>query len=196
MKKDQSSRGLCGQDDRISAVRTPVCPFTSKMELTMMNKPTRAAVLVLTLWLGFLLPVSGLALEPLQPESKDRCAVCGMMVSPFPNWIAAVAFKDGSHYFFDGPKDMFNFILDLQQYRPGATAADIAEVQVTEYYTVQRYDAREVFFVTGSDVMGPMGKELVPVAGDQALKTFMLDHGYDKVMRFDGEELAPVAALP
>jgi len=150
-----------------------------------------AAIILCVLFSG-LLPTTTLALEPLQPADADRCAVCGMKVTPFPNWVAAVAFKDGSQYFFDGPKDMFNFLFDLQQYRPNATQADIAEVQVTEYYTVQRRDAREVFFVTGSDVMGPMGNELVPVAGEEALKTFIQDHGQTEVMRYDGEKLTAV----
>ena len=156
------------------------------------KKAIYCAAIVLSLLFCTQLPTAGLALEPLEPGDGDRCAVCGMKVTPFPNWVAAVAFKDGSHYFFDGPKDMFNFIFDLQQYRPNATQADIAEVQVTEYYTVQRRDAREVFFVTGSDVMGPMGNELVPVAGEEALKTFIQDHGQTEVMRYDGEKLTAV----
>jgi nitrous oxide reductase accessory protein NosL len=119
-----------------------------------------------------------------------------MMVSPYPNWIAVVTFTDGTHNFFDGPKDMFNFFFDLSKYRPGTTSADVKEVQVTDYYTVQRIDAREVFFVSGSDVIGPMGPEFVPVVGTAALKTFIRDHGHKKVMRFDGEDLSPVDPLP
>jgi len=160
-----------------------------------MKKTFLLAALVLLFQLC-LSPTAGLALEPLQPGDKDRCIVCGMLVAPYPDWIAVVAFNDGSVYFFDGPKDMFNFLFDLKQYRPDATTADIREVQVTEYYPLQRHNAREVYFVTGSDVLGPMGKELVPVAGEDALKTFLLDHGHDKVMRFDGERLAPVDPLP
>jgi nitrous oxide reductase accessory protein NosL len=153
-------------------------------------------IIVLLLCFCCISPATALAVEPIQPEAKDRCAVCGMMVTPYPNWIAAVIFKDGTHNFFDGPKDTFNFFFDLQKYRPGATSADIKEIQVTEYYTVQRYDAREVFFVSGSDVFGPMGEEFVPVAGTEALKTFIRDHGHKKVMRFDGNDLTPVDPLP
>lgn len=160
-----------------------------------MKKTVLSAALAL-LFGTVLSPTASLALEPLQPGNSDRCIVCGMLVDPYPDWIAAVAFTDGSVNFFDGPKDMFNFLFDLEQYRPDTTSADIREVQVTEYYTLQRQDAREVYFVTGSDVLGPMGKELVPVAGEDALKTFLIDHGHDKVMRFDGEGLSPVDPLP
>ena len=152
--------------------------------------------LCLTLMLSFCLtalaPAAALALEALQPDADDRCVVCGMLVAPYPNWVAVVSFPDGTDYFFDGPKDMFNFLFDLQQYRPDATLHEVAQVRVTEYYTLQQKDAREVFFVTGSDVLGPMGKELVPVAGEEAVKTFARDHGHSKVMRFDGTGLVPV----
>jgi copper chaperone NosL len=152
--------------------------------------------ILIVLWFYCLSPDTVLAGQSVQPETKDRCAVCGMMVSPYPNWIAVVTFTDGTHNFFDGPKDMFNFFFDLSKYRPGTTSADVKEVQVTDYYTVQRIDAREVFFVSGSDVIGPMGPEFVPVAGTAALKTFIRDHGHKKVMRFDGEDLSPVDPLP
>lgn len=53
-----------------------------------------------------------------------------------------------------------------------------------------------MFFVSGSDILGPMGPELVPVAGSQSLESFIRDHGQEKVMRFDGEKLYPVTDLP
>jgi len=174
----------------------PCLSLNEKVSIVLMKKSVYSIAIALLFSCICVFPASVQALEPLQPDGKDRCAVCGMMVEPYPNWIAAVIFKDGSHNFFDGPKDLFNFVLNIQQYRPGATLADIKEVQVTEYYTVQRHDAREVFFVAGSDVLGPMGQELVPIAGAVALKTFMLDHGFEKIMRFDGEDLSTVDPLP
>ena len=46
---------------------------------------------------------------------------------------------------------------------------DVTAVYVTDY-TARLVDAREVPFVTGSRVPGPMGRELVPVSGDIELK--------------------------
>jgi nitrous oxide reductase accessory protein NosL len=112
-----------------------------------------------------------------------------MFVAPYPNWVALVEFKDGSRDFFDGPKDMFVYFFDLAKYRPQARPEDIAGIYVTEYYTTRLVGARDVYFVTGSDVMGPMGKELVPVAGRENAETFRRDHGGTKIMQFDGENL-------
>lgn len=155
-------------------------------------KKTVSSLLALLLWVVVLTPVDSRALDAVEPGPDDRCMACGMMVSPYPNWVSVVLFKDGSHYFFDGPKDMFVFFSNLNDYLPKASLEDIKELQVTEYYTLQRLDAREVFLVSGSDVLGPMGKELVPVAGEKNLKEFIRDHGHGKIMQFDGKSLSEV----
>ena len=46
-------------------------------------------------------------------------------------------------------------------------------------------DARKVFFVLGSDVYGPMGVELVPLASEKAAKEFMKDHKGKRVLKFN-----------
>lgn len=129
-----------------------------------------------------------------QPGANERCPVCGMFVAPYPSWLSSVTMNDGRRFFFDGPKDLFQFVLELPSYLPGQTTDDIRQVQVTEYYSTRLMDAREVFFVTGSDVLGPMGMELVPVAGKANTETFLKDHGGKAVLRFDGRELHKVAA--
>lgn len=136
------------------------------------------------------------AAGPLPPGPQDRCVVCGMFVAPYRDWVAVMEFRDGSRFYFDGPKDLFVCFFDLPTYRKGATTADIAAVYVTEYYGTELVDAREVFFVTGSDVLGPMGKELVPVRGREAAETFRRDHQGEKLMVFTGSNLVEAPAVP
>ncbi len=155
-------------------------------------KKAVCSMLALLLWAVVLTPVDSRALDAVKPGPDARCMACGMLVAPYPNWVSVASFKDGSHYFFDGPKDMFVFFANLTDYLPEASLQDIKELQVTEYYTLQRLDAREVFFVSGSDVLGPMGKELVPVAGEKNLKVFIRDHGQAKILKFDGEAISEV----
>jgi len=80
-----------------------------------------------------------------------------MFVAPYHDWVAAIEFRDGPRFYFDGPKDLFVCFFDLPTYRKGASLTDIADIYVTEYYSTELVDAREVFFVTDSDVLGPMG---------------------------------------
>lgn len=140
--------------------------------------------------------VAALAATPPQPGAKDRCAVCGMFVAPFPQWTAVLALKDGRLFYFDGPKDLFIGVLDTANQLPGVSPEQIAGVYVTEYYGTRLLPATEVIFVTGSDVLGPMGQELVPVLGREAAETFRRDHAGKKLMRFDGRQLVEITGQP
>lgn len=153
----------------------------------------RLLILLLTLGL-FCSPV--FAEGPPPPGPKDRCEVCGMFVAPYRDWVAVLQMIDGSNHYFDGPKDLFIYYMGLAKYQPGASYDQVAGLYVTEYYTAKLMPASEVLFVTGSDVLGPMGKELVPVAGREAAETFLRDHAGQKLMRFDGRELQDVTDQP
>ncbi len=98
------------------------------------------------------------------PAAKDKCPVCGMFVSKYPDWVATVTFKDSTSLYFDGAKDLFTWYNNMQKYTPARKQADITAITVNDYYTLKQIDARQAFFVIGSDVYGPMGKELVPFA--------------------------------
>ena len=141
----------------------------------------------------FLLAGSVSAGEPKLPGKKDRCPVCGMFVAPYPDWIATIVLGDGQQIYFDGCKDLFRYYFALPKGEGQGTQGEIAEIYVTEYYTTQRVPAKGVFFVLGSDVYGPMGKELIPVAGKDLAETFMRDHSGTQVLPF--EKVTP-AFLP
>jgi len=126
-----------------------------------------------------------LAQSAPKPGPKDLCPVCGMLVSKYPNWIAVVTWKDGHNHFFDGAKDMFKFLQNLNKYAPGHRTADITGIYVTDFYNLERIDARKAYFVTGSDVLGPMGHELVPLANRADAKDFLKDHKGKKMLAYD-----------
>lgn len=126
---------------------------------------------------------------PVTPSREDKCPVCGMFVYKYPDWVTQIIFKDGSVDFFDGAKDMFKYYFDLKKYNPRKGRADIAVIYVREYYDMKEIDAREAFFVIGSDVYGPMGHELIPMATEEDARTFMKDHHGKRVLRF--EEITP-----
>jgi nitrous oxide reductase accessory protein NosL len=108
-----------------------------------------------------------------------------MFVYKYPNWVAEIVFKDGTYAVFDGPKDMFRYYFDIDKYSKNKTREDIAEIHVTDYYTTEHVKVEDVFFVTGSDVYGPMGEELVPVKGRKAAENFAADHNGKKIRAFD-----------
>lgn len=141
----------------------------------------------LAAWLSILILASAWA-EPLQlptPGPRDTCPVCGMFVAKYPDWIATVLFADGKADHFDGAKDFFKYLAEIGKYAPGRTIADIAGMGVTDYYSVARIDARTALYAIGSDVLGPMGHELVPLMTEADATEFMTDHVGKRLLRFD-----------
>jgi copper chaperone NosL len=129
------------------------------------------------------------------PKPRDLCPVCGMVVSKYPAWIGSVVYQDGHAHHFDGAKDMFKYLFDLKRYAPRHRAENIARIGVTEYYEVKRIDARKAWFVIGSDVLGPMGHELIPLASRADAEEFLRDHQGKRILRFDEVTREVIARL-
>ena len=143
-------------------------------------------ILVTLCLLGFLLPapLGAADNEMPKPTAKDKCPVCGMFVAKYPDWLAAVRFRDGSHVFFDGPKDLFKYLHDPRKYDPARRPEDIRAVAVMDYYGLTWIDARKAWFVLGSDVYGPMGRELIPLERETDAREFMRDHKGMRIIRY------------
>ena len=150
-------------------------------------KRTVVFLMLLSLWV--VAPAAAEEKAPPAPSAKDKCPVCGMFVAPYPNWVGQIVYKDGERFYFDGPKDLFTYYFSPGKYKSARNRADIAEIYVTDYYSVTAIDGRKAFYVIGSDVRGPMGRELVPFAKKSDADGFLKDHKGQKVLRF--EEITP-----
>lgn len=123
--------------------------------------------------------------KPAAPAAGDKCPVCGMFVAKYPDFLTQIVFKDGSQVFFDGVKDMMKYYFNLPRYNPSKKAADIASILVTDYYSLKLIDGLKAYYVFGSNVYGPMGKELVPFIGEPEAKEFMKDHAGKSIHGFN-----------
>jgi nitrous oxide reductase accessory protein NosL len=132
---------------------------------------------------------------PVKVKKEDKCPVCGMFVEKYRNWTAQIIFRDGTYAVFDGPKDMFKYYLNPAKYNPSKSQSDISAVYVTEYYSVNFMDARRMYYVHGSDVRGPMGAELIPLASENQAKEFLKDHGGTRILRFHDIDIDVVNKL-
>lgn len=122
--------------------------------------------------------------KPVKPSPKDKCPVCGMFVAKYPDFVAQVIFQDGSYAVFDGAKDLFKYYLNLKKYAPAKRVEDIAAIYVTDYYSLELIDGPQAWYVVGSDVYGPMGKELIPFSKESDARGFMKDHKGKSLLRF------------
>ncbi len=145
----------------------------------------KLAVIAVAVWLLSCSQADAAENKFIKPADRDKCPVCGMFVAKYPDWVAEVVFKDGSYAVFDGPKDLFKYIVDLKSYAPGRKQNEIESVFVSDYYAVRPIDGRKAFYVLGSDVFGPMGRELVPFEKEAAAREFLKDHRGRNILRFD-----------
>ena len=118
------------------------------------------------------------------PPQEEKCPVCGMFVSMFPDWTARIEFKDSTYAVFDGAKDMFKYYLDMKKYNPSKTQGDVTLISVKDYYSKTSIDALRAFFVIWGDVYGPMGHEPIPFEKEADAKKFLKEHKGRKILKF------------
>lgn len=143
----------------------------------------KAVVVAVSLLAAPMAQAGEIVVPPPKPDAV--CPVCGMFVAKFPEWVGAVVYKDGHAHYFDGAKDLFKFLAAPKSYVPAHRPEDVASVAVTDYYAVEPIPARDAWYVIGSDVLGPMGHELVALSTEAEAKDFMRDHQGKAILRFD-----------
>lgn len=104
----------------------------------------------------------------------ERCALCGMTIDPQSTWRADLVSPSGEVRHYDSPR------CALRAWRSGQF--DATSLRVVEYYERRWTDGGDVVFVLGSDVLGPMGADLVPVDPNHATK-FASDHAAGRPVR-------------
>ena len=118
----------------------------------------------------------------------EKCPVCGMFVAKHPRWATRMNYEQNGKpmtHVFDGVKDMFKFYYNPSKWGNYTKQRDEAlTLLVTDYYTQEAIDGKKAFYVIGSDVVGPMGKELIPFGTEKSAQTFLKDHKGTKVLRF------------
>lgn len=114
---------------------------------------------------------------------KDaKCSVCGMFVAKYDKWVATIKVENDVYY-FDGVKDMLKFYFEPTKYIKNLDLKN-ATITVIDYYSLENIDAKNAFFVIGSNVMGPMGSEFIPFKDEKSAIAFLKDHFGTKVLKF------------
>jgi copper chaperone NosL len=152
--------------------------------------------LFLTALLCLALAGPALAAQTSSAVPKNaKCPVCGMLAAKYPDWNATIVYRDGSTVYFDGPKDLLNYHLNPRKYDPAKKHSEVAVITVKDYYSLATIDARQAYFVVGSNVLGPMGKELIPFAKKSDADGFKADHLGRKLLRFSEVTLELLKSL-
>lgn len=140
-------------------------------------KSKYADALLLYLWEVKRVDKSEKIYSKIRVTKKQKCPVCGMFLYKYPNWITMIEYSNGKKVYFDGMKDLFKYYF--------AHKENVKEVLTQEYYTQKTISAKDAYFVLGSDIYGPMGRELIGFKDKKAADKFLLDHRGKKVLKFD-----------
>ncbi|MCG7198632.1 nitrous oxide reductase accessory protein NosL [Marinobacter pelagius] len=118
--------------------------------------------------------------DPVHFESGDECHVCGMVIANFPGPKGqAITEKEQQVRKFCSTRDMFAWMLQPENVNRDHTlyVHDMAQTEWQSPDDTALIDAREAFFVVGSDRIGAMGPTLASFASEDAAQGFVMEHG-------------------
>lgn len=116
-------------------------------------------------------------LQPMEIPANVSCGKCGMYPAKYPRWQSQIVFKDGTMTPFDGCKCMFNFLFAMEKFDKARSRDDVSVMWVKDFNSGEWFNATDAFFVVGSNMMGPMGKELIPFADQASAMKFHQEQG-------------------
>ena len=106
-----------------------------------------------------------------------------------------IVYEDGTNDGFCAVKCLMAYYFEPSKYTEADKPLNINALYAKEYYSQKWHDMKTMVFVPGSDVMGPMGKDLVPFSNKEHAQAFMNDHNGSKILTFDEITLDLIQAL-
>ena len=126
-----------------------------------------------------------------------RCPVCGGHPAEQPRRQCQIIMGDGRQIAFDSGKDLFSYLQLMDRYgyaRQQSKGKDLSEVWVRDYNSGVWLDGRAAWYVAGSEVRGPGGKEIIPFTDRSGAEDFSRIHG-GKVVDFTRVDAAVLNEL-
>jgi len=115
--------------------------------------------------------------QPITIPEDVSCGKCGMFPAKYPRWQSQIIFKDGTMTPFDGCKCMFNFMFAMSEFDNIHSMDDVSVLWVKDFNSSSWINAVDAYYVVGSNMMGPMGKEMIPFADKAAAMKFHQEQG-------------------
>lgn len=108
-------------------------------------------------------------------SASGRCALCGMRVSRGAAFASGAREASGGEVVFDSVKCMFRWL---------GQHSDAREPWTTEHLSRTERPARDLFYVMGTDIEGPMGADLVPVDTREHAEQIRTSHHGTQILAF------------
>jgi copper chaperone NosL len=114
------------------------------------------------------------------------CVVCNMKVAKYPEHDCQILLADNSSIHFCSTQCLINYVADPGQYVDKPAASEMIWVKV--FPSGDYENAIGLYYVVGSKLFGPMGREAIPFRSKQAAEALVSEED-GKIVRF--EELTP-----
>jgi copper chaperone NosL len=101
-------------------------------------------------------------------EPHKECPLCGMYPARYPEFQCQIIFKDLSYEAFDSPLGLLIYYLFQKEYDP--KNREIENVFFKDYIKNEWISADDTLFVVGTEIMGPMGIDFLPVGNKNDAK--------------------------
>ncbi len=125
-----------------------------------------------------------------EPTEKDTCTVCGMYPAKYPQHHAQIWAMNGNTLHFCSTKCMVNFNAEPSKYMK--EPAKTKMVWVALYSDGMYESAFGAYYVVGSKIEGPMGREAIPFKLKKNADEFVKENG-GKIVSFS--ELTPALVM-
>lgn len=80
---------------------------------------------------------------------------------------------------------MMKFYFNPSKFKHNHNLKDFTKILVTDYYSLNSINAKDAYYVIGSNIYGPMGEELIPFKTKKEASDFSKSHFGKKILKFE-----------
>jgi copper chaperone NosL len=98
-------------------------------------------------------------------ETHKECPLCGMIPARYPLFNCQILFEDGTYEAFDSAAGLLIYLHFPD--KTGFPLKKVRKIYFKDYLYEKWIDAETTWFVVGSEILGPMGIEFLPVSSEK-----------------------------
>lgn len=123
---------------------------------------------------------------PISPkviESHKECPLCGMYPARYPLFNCQLIFEDHTYEAFDSAEGLLIYLLfpDKTDHK----AKPYHQIYFKDYLNERWVDAKNTYFVVGSEILGPMGIEFVAFSSEKDAQQFLKAEQGKQIVHFN-----------
>jgi len=125
--------------------------------------------------------------QPITYSKNQTCLIRQFKLYQYPSWVAKTTTKQNKDAYFSSPKSMFEYYYNPIKWTSlGAiSSSDIKNVYVTDFKNLDKINAKDAYYVYGSNIISPAGDDLVPFLSKADAQNFSKKHNGKRILKFE-----------